>query len=102
MAAEFQKWVEEHQDFEILAPLTMNLVCFRFHPQGVDDEDVLNKKNEELLNRINEKGNIYLTHTKTKGKYTLRMVIAQTNVDKEHIKVAWQEIKDRASELKTS
>jgi aromatic-L-amino-acid decarboxylase len=102
MAAEFQKWVEEHQDFEILAPLTMNLVCFRFHPQGVDDEDVLNKKNEELLNRINEKGNIYLTHTKIKEKYTLRMVIAQTNVDKEHIKVAWQEIKDRASELKTS
>jgi len=102
LAAEFEKWVEKEPNYEILAPLTMNLVCFRFHPKGVDDEDMLNNLNEELLHRINEKGNIYLTHTKTKGKYTLRMVIAQTDVDKEHIKIAWREIRDHASELKIS
>jgi aromatic-L-amino-acid decarboxylase len=92
LAEEFKRWVETHPDFELLAPVTMNLVCFRYHPSGVEDEERLNHLNEQLLHKVNQTGKMYFTHTKVHGKYTLRMVIGQTDVDQRHVEEAWETI----------
>lgn len=89
LAKSVEKKIKEHPDFEILAQVHFSLVCFRYHPSNVSDEDQLNAINEDLLHRINATGKIYLTHTKLNGKYTLRMVIAQTNVNEKHVNNAW-------------
>ena len=34
IAGELKSWIEEHDDFELLAPVLFSLVCFRFHPAG--------------------------------------------------------------------
>ena len=86
-------------DFELLAPVSLNLVCFRYHPGGIKDEGKLNEINQELLNRINATGQIYLTHTKLNGSYTLRMVIANTRLEERHVDGAWELITRAASEL---
>jgi aromatic-L-amino-acid decarboxylase len=86
-------------DFELLAPVSLNLVCFRYHPQGIDSKDKLNEINEDLLNRINQTGKIYLTHTKLKGKYTLRMVTANTHLELHHIEYAWKIITQAANRM---
>lgn len=99
LAGKVKNWLEENERFEILAPVTFNLLCFRFHPEGLDDEEMLNQLNETLLKEINRTGRIYITHTKLEGKYTLRMVIAQTYVEEKHVRDAWHIICEKAAEI---
>ncbi|MBM2813857.1 MAG: aromatic-L-amino-acid decarboxylase [Ignavibacteria bacterium] len=90
LAEELRKKIEEHSDFEIAAPSPFNLVCFRYKPHGIDDINELNELNESLHKKLNATGKIYLTHTKLNNLYTLRMVIGQTNVSREHVEFAWE------------
>ena len=85
--------------FELMAPMAFNLVCFRYRPMGLEDEDKLNQINEELLKKLNSTGRVYLSHTKLNGKFTLRMVIANTNVTEHHVEEAWELIKGIAASL---
>lgn len=91
--------IEVHPDFELLAPVNFNLICFRYHPEG-GDEAALNAWNEQLLHRLNDSGKVYLTHTKINGKYALRMVIGQTYVQQRHVDKAWNLIREMVTELK--
>lgn len=97
LAKKLESWIVDHQDFEIMAERTLNLVCFRYHPNEVSNEVELNQLNEDLVNKINSDGKIFLTHTKVKGSYTLRMVIGQTNVEERNIKEAWELIQSLAT-----
>lgn len=94
----FAGLVKEHPDFELLAPVPFTNICFRYKPQGVTDPDELNRINEILLKKLNASGKVYLTHTRLNSKYTLRMVIAQTNVKQEHVDKAWGLVCEMAGE----
>ena len=98
IAQELEKKIGEHPDFVLAAPRTLNLLCFRWQPAGKLNQEELNNHNEQLLNTINETGKIYLTHTKLKGWYTIRMLIGQTYVEKRHVDSAWQLILETAGE----
>ncbi len=97
---ELARWLADEiqatEGWELLAPRTVNLVCFRYHPQGVDDADELNRLNEGILERVNATGKMYMTHTKLNGAYTLRMVIAQTQVTRADVAAAWGVVKKGA------
>ncbi len=97
LAADLKKQIEAHPDFEILAPVLFNLICFRFHPAGTDDPEFLNNLNEKLLLQVNGTGKLYISHTKLDGKYSLRIVTGQTNVESQHIENAWKIIQNQAS-----
>lgn len=99
LANELKEWIEENGRFEILAPVTFNLVCFRFHPERINEMEQLNALNETLMHKINDSGKIYLTHTKLNGNYTLRMVIGQTDVERRHVVEAWKTIREIAEDL---
>jgi aromatic-L-amino-acid decarboxylase len=90
--------ISQETDFEIMAPVVLNTVCFRYLPAGKDD-DQLNLINQELNHRLNDSGKLYLTHTLLKNKYTLRMVTAQTNVTQDHVDKAWNFILRTARSL---
>jgi aromatic-L-amino-acid decarboxylase len=87
-------------DFEIMAPVNFNLICFRFRPNGIEDVASLDKINEQLLKLINESGKAYLSHTRLGGQYVLRMVIGQTSVEKRHVEDAWKLIREMAGEMR--
>jgi aromatic-L-amino-acid decarboxylase len=93
--------IRSDSNFELVAPVNFNLICFRFKPGKTTDNDKLNELNEKLLQQINDTGKIYLSHTRLKGVYTLRMVIGQTNVEQRHVDQAWEIIKERAYSLKS-
>jgi len=84
LAQMFRSWVESDQRFELMAPSPLNLVCFRLK----ESDEV----NESLMNRINQSGKMYFTHTKLNGKFTLRMCIGQSHTEEEHIREAWNTI----------
>jgi aromatic-L-amino-acid/L-tryptophan decarboxylase len=96
-------WLEEkiieHPHFELLAPRSMNLVCFHYLPENTSDMETINQVNEQLLHQLNHTGKLYLTHTKIRGQYTLRMVIGQAYVEQRHVENAWEMIKNIAGKL---
>ena len=56
LAREFAAWVGDDPRFELAAPVPLNLVCFR-HRGG-------DAANQQILDRLNASGRIYLTHTR--------------------------------------
>jgi len=101
LAAKLSEAISAESDFEIMAPVNLNTVCFRFRPEGANNEE-LNSLNEKLNHLLNDTGRIYLSHTKLNGNYTLRMVTAQTNVTLNHVEKAWELIKSTARSLSTT
>jgi aromatic-L-amino-acid/L-tryptophan decarboxylase len=91
LAQNFARWVEESDQFELAAPAPLNLVCFR-HKAG-------DQANQDLMDRLNRSGKLYLSHTKLDGRMTLRMCIGQTNTEARHVEEAWKLILDTASDL---
>jgi aromatic-L-amino-acid decarboxylase len=100
IAARLAAMIAGESDFEILAPVTICVVCFRYKPEGYYEKQI-NALNEKLNHLLNDSGKLYLSHTSLDGKYTLRMVTAQTNVTLEHLEKAWFSIKETARSLKS-
>jgi len=97
LAQLFKEWVEEHEDFELMAPVSLSLVCFRLNDGR--DEEALYSLNKHLLDRLNQSGKVYLTHTTLKGKYVLRLAIGQRLTEERHVKEAWELIMAGAGEI---
>ncbi|HDR89701.1 MAG TPA: aspartate aminotransferase family protein [Bacteroidetes bacterium] len=99
LARDMETRILKDPSFELLAPVTLNTLCFRHVPEGVSDEETLDRLNEQLLKLVNATGECYMTHTRLNGKYTLRMVIGQTRVQKRHVMKAWDLIRETAPKL---
>jgi aromatic-L-amino-acid decarboxylase len=99
IAAQLKKKIEIHPDFEIMAPVHFNLICFRFHPGHIQDNNELNRINEKLLLSLNQTGKMYISHTKLNGLYTLRIVTAQTNIAQQHADSAWELILEKSKNV---
>jgi aromatic-L-amino-acid decarboxylase len=89
LAHELASWISDDPTFELAAPVPLNLVCFR-HLGG-------DEANRQLMERLNDSGAIFLTHTKLDDKFTLRMSIGQTNTRREHVEKAWAMIRSSPS-----
>jgi len=100
LAEKLEQKINNSTDFEMVTPRTLNLLCFRYKAKHLSDLDQINSINEKLLQKVNKTGKIFITHTKLNGIYTLRMVIAQTNVNENHVNNAWELIQETAIQLK--
>ncbi len=98
-AGELAAEIKGSPDFELLEPQHMGLVCFRYKPKQMNEEEKLNALNNELMQTLNLSGKIFFTHTKVNGLVILRMVIGQTNVTRDHVMNAWELIRKAAIEL---
>jgi aromatic-L-amino-acid decarboxylase len=99
-AQELGEQIRSEPDFELLDPQHLSLVCFRYRPDAAKSSDEINAANMDLIQKLNKSGRMYLTHTRVSGLVTLRMVIAQTHVTREHVQEAWKLIIRTAKELK--
>ncbi len=95
-------WMEEQinktEHYEILAPTHFNMVCFRYHQLGWSTEKS-NDFNQQLMQSVNATGKAFYSHTKLNGMYTIRMCIGQTNVTKDHVIKAWENIQETTKGL---
>ena len=89
--------VEEHKDFELMAPVSTSLVCFRLNDGR--SEKALNDLNSQFMESLNKTGKLFLTHTTLRGKYVLRMVIGQRATEERHIIEAWDLMKEKTEEI---
>ena len=112
LARLFASWVEESEDWELLAPVPFALVCFRARVRSPhvskasttdSDREIsetdLNTLNERIMNEINASGEAYLSHTKLNGKYTLRLSVGSIRVEERHLTKVWNILNEKLKEL---
>ena len=95
-AREFAGLVDAAPDWERLAPVPLNTVCFRWRPADVAGTAALNERNLTLMERVNQDGVIYLTHTKLDDDVALRLAVGQRATTREHVLQAWDALQDAA------
>jgi aromatic-L-amino-acid decarboxylase len=96
LAATFAERVEHEPDWEIVAPVLLSLVCFRFAPDGTSESE-RDRLNEAILRRVNESGEAYLSHTKLNGRYVLRLAIGNIRTEERHVARAWELLREAAA-----
>jgi aromatic-L-amino-acid decarboxylase len=82
LARVFARLVEDDPGWELVAPQRLSLVVFR---KNVSDEE-----NEQLVERANRSGEIFLSHTKLDGRYVIRLAVGNTRTTEADIHQAWE------------
>jgi aromatic-L-amino-acid decarboxylase len=77
----FAEWVEADPDWELCAPQRFSLVVFRRN--GSDEE------NERIVERANQSGEMFLSHTKLHDRYVLRLAIGNARTTEADVRRAW-------------
>jgi aromatic-L-amino-acid decarboxylase len=85
LAAEAAAWIGADPDFELAAPVPLNLVCFR-HVGG-------DEVNQRIMDELNASGELYLTSTRLDGRLTLRLSIGAGRTERHHVERAWELIR---------
>ncbi|SRR5579871_2498047 len=98
LAQMFASWVDADPNFERLAPVPFSVVCFRAKPQGMPEAE-LEKFNSSLLDAVNADGRAFISHTKLKGVYTLRVAIGHLRTEESHIRAVWELLQAQTNAL---
>ena len=88
LAELFAGWVDASDDWELVAPQCFSLVVFRW--RGTDEA------NEQILERVNASGEIFITHTKLDGRYVLRLAVGNARTTKDDVRRAWDVLNKEA------
>ncbi|MBC7772719.1 MAG: aminotransferase class V-fold PLP-dependent enzyme [Pyrinomonadaceae bacterium] len=91
LAELFEQKIRDDERFEISAPRSLSLVCFRLKGDGEHGD----QKNNALLAAINASGRAYLTHTVLlgadgHGRVVLRLAIGATMTQERHVEAVWE------------
>ena len=84
----FAAQVAASEEFELAAPVSVGLVCLR-HRAG-------DSFNQTLMDRLNESGALYLTHTRLDDRLVLRLAVGSPATRREHVEAAWARIVETA------
>ncbi|XP_020599476.1 tyrosine decarboxylase 1 isoform X2 [Phalaenopsis equestris] len=98
LAKQFEQLVQSDSRFEVMAPRTFSLVCFRLIPPS-NHEDNGYKLNYSLMDAINTGGKIFLSHTVLSGKFVLRFAVGAPLTEEKHVREAWKVLQKQADAL---
>jgi aromatic-L-amino-acid/L-tryptophan decarboxylase len=67
--------IAKRPDLELLAPVELSAVCFRYTGTGDRSEEELNRENAAILKRVVQRGRVYLSNATLRGRFSLRACI---------------------------
>jgi aromatic-L-amino-acid decarboxylase len=98
MAADAAAWVDADPNWERLAPVPFSTVCFRWHPADRDlGEPTLDQANAAILDAVNRSGEVFLSHTRLGGRYTIRLSVGNIRTGPRHVERAWVLLREAAT-----
>jgi aromatic-L-amino-acid decarboxylase len=93
LARRFADWVEADPDFELAAPVSMGVVCFRASPPAMDPDDV-DALNARIVAQVGGTGRAHLSHTHLDGRVALRIAVGNVLTTERHLAEAWTLVHD--------
>ena len=104
LARELAGWVEAHADWELLAPVPFATVCLRHRPPGLagrEEEPAvraeLDARNQAILEAVNRDGRVFLSHTRLRGRFAIRVSIGSPRTDESHVRLCWELLRGAAA-----
>ncbi len=94
--------INDDSDLQLMAPVGLNIVCFRYYPvvyQVMADqhqekkESALETLNKEILFTLQEEGTAAPSYTTLEGKYCLRVAIANHRTQRTDLDLLISEVK---------
>ena len=101
LAAIVRELVEGTEGFELAAPVTMAVVCFRYCAAGMSAEDA-DAVNRRIVERINASGAAYLTYTSLRQRVCMRVGFGNMQTTEDHVTDVWRLILAEAERLSSS
>lgn len=89
----FGEMIGAHPEMELCTPPECNIVCFRYHPEGLDGE-ALNRLNEHIRRRILEEGRFYVVKTQLRGVVWLRCTLTNPFTREEDLRALLAAVKE--------
>jgi aromatic-L-amino-acid decarboxylase len=100
LARTFAGWVDDAPDWERLAPVPFSTVCFRHVPPALaGDAAALDAHNAALMEAVNRTGEAFLSHTKLRDRFTIRLAIGNLRTEERHVARAWELLRNAAAEV---
>jgi aromatic-L-amino-acid decarboxylase len=84
LARRLQQRIEATPALELMAPASLNIVCFRFRFDGLDAE-ALDERNRELLVAIQSSGVAAPSSTKIDGRFAIRVALFNHRTTAAHV-----------------
>ncbi|MBD0283011.1 MAG: aspartate aminotransferase family protein [Thermoleophilaceae bacterium] len=80
--------VEEHRDFELMAPPSLSICCFRYAPGALRrDDEALDRLNERIMTAVMADGRVYCSNAVVDGRFCLRACIVNIRTEAEHLEL---------------
>lgn len=109
LGARLTRWIDQTPDFERLAPVPFSTICFRYRPAsliGREDEpriaEELDRANLALMDAINRTGEVFLSHTRLRGRFVIRVALANLRTEDADLERVWEIIRREAAGLTVS
>ena len=90
--------VQANDQLQLMAPVPMNIVCFRFYKEGLS-ADKLNALNKEILMQLHESGIAAPSFTIIKGAYVIRVAITNHRSKGEDFEILVNEVQRLGEQL---
>lgn len=103
LARLFASWLDADSQFQLLAPVTMAVVCFRIAPHvpgsmpALDQE--INSLNRRLVEAVNRTGKAYLTYTTLNGQVAMRLAVGNILTTERHLALVLDLIRRESAAL---
>lgn len=106
LAQQFADWIDADPDFERLAPVPFSTVCFRYRPAGLarhEDHPAYHKRldelNTRLMDAVNRSGEVFLSHTRLRDRFVIRLAVGNLRTEERHVRRAWELLRHEATRL---
>jgi aromatic-L-amino-acid decarboxylase len=94
--------IDAAPDLELLAPISLNVVCLRYRGAAGASDEELNRLNRELIIRIQESGVAVPSHTVLDGRYAIRVAITNHRSELADFDLFIREVRRLGRELAAS
>lgn len=95
----FAKKLEQHDSFELAVAPRCNIICFRYHPGGVMEQEALNQLNTLIRQGLLEDGHYYVVQTRLRGQVYLRCTLTNPFTGPSHLQGLMAKIEKLAIEV---
>ena len=104
LAADLTAAIDADPDWERLAPVPFSTVCFRWRPAALADRagepDIaarLDEANAAIMDAVNRTGEVFLSHTRLDGRFTIRVAVGNLRTEARHVDRAWELLRNAAA-----
>jgi aromatic-L-amino-acid/L-tryptophan decarboxylase len=87
------EWIDADPELERMADVNFSTIVFRHRPAGWNGQD-LDEHNARVLQRVLERREVYLSHTRVRGNYALRIAIGNIHTNEEHVQRALELVRE--------